>query len=621
MEQAKDAFLSLVSRWRACTNREIALYGLLVIVALVMRLWELGARAFHYDEILHTFYSWNFAQGHGYTHSPMMHGPFQFDGTALTFFLFGDSDFTARLLPAIFGTALVALPYFLRRQLGRWGSLAVATLFAFSPMLLYFSRYARNDIYILFWTLLMVVCMWRYFEERKSRYLYIGAAALSLSFCTKEVTYITVGIFALFLLIVSAKELLTRVRKRFDLKDLSAPAEYLILMGTLSLPLFGAFIQLIPGVDLGSDLSNVWVKVLVVFLFAISAAIGLRWNPRRWLISALIFYGIFALLYTTFFTNMPGFASGIWGTVDYWIEQQGVARGGQPWYYYIMILPIYEFLPLVFASIGAIYYSIKGNLFSRFLVCWAVLSLITYSFSGEKMPWLSLHIALPIILMGGMFIGRLLQGFEWRVVRSSVKRVFNILATHLFHGGMLIEKFLQGLEWRWARAWAMRGVTVLALLVLFPFSVHVACQESYQKGDEPPQMLLYAGISSDVPLIMDRIEELAEETGEGKGIPINLDYDLYWLWQWYLRGYTNVDYSIEQPNSLVLILSAGHESAVNESCLEKYGEGERINLLIWFPEEYRDFDLGWWWGYFLHRETLGPYWTTEGIVYFLKSAQ
>jgi hypothetical protein len=68
----------------------------------------------------------------------------------------------------------------------------------------------------------------------------------------------------------------------------------------------------------------------------------------------------------------------------------------------------------------------------------------------------------------------------------------------------------------------------------------------------------------------------------------------------------------------VVIVRSDHEPA-DESYLQKYGEGERINILIWFPEEYRDFDIGWWWGYFLHRETLGPYWNTEGIVYFLKS--
>ena len=583
MEQARNVFLSIVSRGRARMNWEIALYAMLIVIALVMRLWELGARAIHYDEVLHLVYSWNFAQGQGYSHDPMMHGPFQFDGNALIFFLFGDSDFTARLLPVIFGTALVALPFFLRRYLGRWGSLAVATLLAFSPLLLYYSRYARNDIYSAFWSLLLVVCMWRYFEERKARYLYIGAAALSLSFCTKEVSYITVGIVALFLIVIAAKELVSRVRNRFDLKDLSAPAEYLILIGTLSLPLFAAFIQLIPGVEL-PDGSH-WAKVLTVsLLFIISVIIGILWNWRRWLTSALIFYGIFALLYTTFFTNLSGFGSGIWGSVDYWLDVRAEPRIIQPGFYYPMILATYEFLPLLFASIGAIYYTIKGNLFSRFLVYWAILSLILFCFSWENPPWLSLHIAIPVILLGGMFIGRLFQAFDWTG----------------------------------AKVWAIRGVTVLALLLLFPFSVHVACQESYQEGDEPPQMLLYAGMSSDMPRIMDQIEELAEETGEGKEIAITLDWDLYWLWHWYFRDYQNVDYSIDQPSGSVLIVRSDHEPA-DESYLEKYGDGERIKQLIWFPEEYRDFDLGWWWGYFLHRETLGPYWSTEGVVYFPKS--
>ncbi len=291
---------------RLCSLRldwEIAPYLLLAAIALGMRLWDLGSGAISHDESLHAFYSWRLYQGEGYEHMPMMHGPFQFFGTALSFSLFGDSDFTARLLPALFGTALVVLPYFLRQQLGRWGSLTVAILLAFSPTLLYFSRYARNDIYIAFWTLLLVIFMWRYFEQRKARYLYFSAAALSLSFCTKEVSYITVFIFVTFLLIVSARELLARVRRRFDLHNLSAPAECLILLGTLSLPLFAAAIELIPGVDISPGV--LWPKVLtVVLLFVISAAIGLRWNVRRWLLSALIFKGIFTLLYTTFFTHI-----------------------------------------------------------------------------------------------------------------------------------------------------------------------------------------------------------------------------------------------------------------------------------------------------------------------------
>ena len=587
MEEVKP---TLVDRLRSYCNWEVGLYALLVLVALVMRLWALDARAFHYDEGLHALYSWRLFTGLGYHHEPWMHGPFQFYGTWPIYWLFGASDYTARLLPAIFGTALVALPFFLRHHLGRWGALAIAILLTFSPLLLYYSRYARNDIYIAFWTLLLIVCMWRYFEERKARYLYVGAAALSFSFCTKEVTYVTVGILALFLIIVSARELVARVRRRFDIKALAAPAEYLILIGTLSLPLFSAFVQLIPGVELPGGFH--WAKLLtLVLFFVISLGIGLRWNWRRWLISALIFYGIFILLHTSFFTNASsGLASGFWGSVDYWWEQHAGARGGQPWYYYLVLLPIYEFLPLTFAFVGGIYYTIKGNLFSRFLVYWAALSLILYSYFGEKMPWLSLHIALPMILLGGTFIGRLPQAVDTKG----------------------------------AKAWAIRGGAVLVLLLLFSYTVHVAFQESYQKGDEPPQMLLYAGISSDVPPIAAQIEEMARETGEGRELAITIDAGIFYNGPaWYLRDYKNIDFSINQPRGSVLIVHESNKPAGNESYLEKYGEGQRFRHLIWFPEEYRDFDFAWWWDYFLHRETRGSYregGAQEGIIYFPPSA-
>ena len=93
---------------------ELVFYGLLIAVALSMRLWDLGARAFGYDESLHAYYGFRLAQGFEYQHSPLTHGPFQFHGMAALYFLLGDSDAVSRVLHALFGTALVLLPIFLR---------------------------------------------------------------------------------------------------------------------------------------------------------------------------------------------------------------------------------------------------------------------------------------------------------------------------------------------------------------------------------------------------------------------------------------------------------------------------------------------------------------------------
>ncbi len=68
-----------------------------MIVALVMRLWELAGRTMHYDEAIHLHTAWNLATGKEFIHAPWMHGPFQVEFTALIFLVVGDSDFTARI--------------------------------------------------------------------------------------------------------------------------------------------------------------------------------------------------------------------------------------------------------------------------------------------------------------------------------------------------------------------------------------------------------------------------------------------------------------------------------------------------------------------------------------------
>jgi len=68
---------------------ELALYALFIAVGAGLRFWDLGARAFHHDESLHAQYAFYLFRDGNYEHSAMMHGPFQFFGTAFSFVLFG----------------------------------------------------------------------------------------------------------------------------------------------------------------------------------------------------------------------------------------------------------------------------------------------------------------------------------------------------------------------------------------------------------------------------------------------------------------------------------------------------------------------------------------------------
>ena len=177
-------------------------WGVLAIAAgaFLLRLLGLGIKAMHHDESLHATYSWYFAHAAPlYVHDPLMHGPFQFHAMAATFKIFGESDFTARIPAAMIGTLIVLTPLLLRRWLGGLGTLLAALLLALSPALLYYSRFAREDIHIALWTVLMVIAVWRYRDDGRDRWLVLLAAGLALGLATKESVYLTAAVLLLYL--------------------------------------------------------------------------------------------------------------------------------------------------------------------------------------------------------------------------------------------------------------------------------------------------------------------------------------------------------------------------------------------------------------------------------------
>lgn len=595
---------------KSILGRDYTFFILLVLIAGVMRFVDLGGRAIHYDESLHAFYSWKLATGQGYQHNAMMHGPFQFIGPAFVFKIFGISDYSSRILAAFFGAALVGLPYLLRRQMGKSGALLTSFLLAFSPSLMYLSRFIREDIYTLVWTLLLVICLWRYIDEGKARYLYIGAAALSLSFSTKETTFITVVIFGSFLVVMAAREFGAGIAKGFAFRQATRPVEFLVLLGSLALPLYSAGVSLLQkklGVTLISVGQAGWPEgapeggglaiagFVVGILLTLSVVIGLRWKPRQWAWCALIFWGIFIVFYTTFFTNLLGFASGMWQSLGYWLAQQPKHRLTQPWFYYPVELSLYEFLPALLALAALVYYFFrKKSPFTNFLVYWFLASLALYLYAGEKAPWLIVHLLLPLILLAGIFGADLLSG---------------AVSRHLW----------------------LRLSAAVIIAVLFVLTLWVGARLNYKHDDSLTELIVYAQGSSDLPAIIRDIAALAEKTGEGKALKITVDSALTWPMAWYLRDYPNVGYPnlssmSGPPDGSVLLLLAGNEGAARPH-IGKYKESRPFKQILWFPERYKDLtretlftmdNVKKWQSYWRTREVQGGYWTSNGIAYFVQ---
>ncbi len=536
---------------------ERLLVALLLLVTIFSRFYIVGERVMSHDEVNHVVPAYDLYQGRGYAHDPVTHGPMQFHLLALSYFLFGDNDFTSRIPAALFSIATVACVLFLfRPYLGRVGALLGGLFFMISPYMLFYGRYTRNEAFVGLFGVLTIYAVLHYLEKGKRSSLYLLTTVTVLHFCTKETSFIYTAILMIFLLLLVVRDLLAlarnlpdevrsqvmkalglllaalllvvfavglgavdaRVRKEaaenatrlyeigavvavlagavlggFGLagliRTLSWRAlvhlrsfEMLLLVTTLVLPQLTAF----PIKMLGSLLGTNWdpldygptglvrTAIFLALLMAVSAVIGYLWNFRLWLNNAAVFYSIFVVLYTTFFTNGKGFFTGIVGALGYWLSQQGEFRGSQPWYFYALIqMPFYEFLAIL-GLILAVYYAWRHNQFATMpgdspahaplaeelppaplleeqptwaapsaverdgvetvyqraiaayhpqrqpiptmalLLFWSVMSLIAYSVAGEKMPWLTVHITLPALLAAGWGVGYLVDTTNWR---------------------------------------------------------------------------------------------------------------------------------------------------------------------------------------------------------------
>jgi len=567
--QQEDNALGRALSQRLPVNWEVAAYIVIFLLAVFTRFHMLEARVMSHDESLHTRFSYNLYNEGNFQHTPLMHGPVLFHATALSFYLFGDGDFSGRIYTALLGVIMVMFPLLLRKWLGRWGAALASIMLLMSPLLLYYNRYIRHDTPSILFGMIMAYCILMYLDgspryRRRAFWLYLFAAAMILNLGSKETAFIYIAIFGSFLLIyflvrlaqrrhnlrgkpifhaimlgillggvmtlgmyivvdvipaeilpgrgsswtdlsdlersswinwmalsvlsavfVLASTALYAFRDRWnripwrevtvilliawvtagsllfieELSHLSTPTEtaeppvpdaeindsgesnqgaairwapglaiwliavaaavylirdarraassgnklaedksekvglwaylyqfpevdFLVLIVTLILPWTTAlFVRLMGGSsaayaglaetlpdglyglltnlpNMGSA-SQIGQFLVGAFAFAplviLSLAIGLTWHWKRWLVSAAVFHVIFAFFFTSVFTNIAGLGTGMIYSLGYWLEQQGVRRGSQPQYYYLLIiLPTYEFLPIV-GSVSAMF--------------------------------------------------------------------------------------------------------------------------------------------------------------------------------------------------------------------------------------------------------------------------
>ncbi len=157
---------------------EVALWILIGITALALRLSRLDAGPLSPEESREALYAWRAATGQG---MPQTHySPALLTLNLILFHIFGASDVLARFWPALCGSALSLTPLLLRGRIGRVGMLMTGLCLALSPTLLYASRQLEGTIVAAFAWMVFLGGLASFFDSGKRLWLTVSAGALGL---------------------------------------------------------------------------------------------------------------------------------------------------------------------------------------------------------------------------------------------------------------------------------------------------------------------------------------------------------------------------------------------------------------------------------------------------------
>lgn len=172
-------------------------WWVLAAVALLggaaLRVTDLAARPMHCDEAVHALKLGALLEGQGYRYDPHeYHGPTLNFLTAPLAWLRGQRDTvtldetTVRLLPALVGVGGIALVLVLLWPISPRAAALGALLTAFSPMLVYYSRYYIQETLLVTFTTGLLACLARYRRQPHWGWAAGVGVAAGLMHATKE---------------------------------------------------------------------------------------------------------------------------------------------------------------------------------------------------------------------------------------------------------------------------------------------------------------------------------------------------------------------------------------------------------------------------------------------------
>jgi uncharacterized protein (TIGR03663 family) len=172
----------------------LALLGL-SLLALLIRVVSLGGRVMHWDEGRVGYWILRYQETGIHSYRPIVHGPFLPIVNDYLFVLLPASDFAARLPVAVVGGLFPLAAWLFRDYLDDDEVVVLGALFALNPLLVYYSRFMRNDVLVAAFSVVALGLLVRTLVTRRLGYLVGAGAFMGLAFTTKENALLYVACF------------------------------------------------------------------------------------------------------------------------------------------------------------------------------------------------------------------------------------------------------------------------------------------------------------------------------------------------------------------------------------------------------------------------------------------
>lgn len=488
--------------------------------------------------------------------------------SAYLFSIFGPSDYPARIVPALAGSALIALLWPLSRHVGA-SALIAAGFLAFSPLLIFVSRsalpYAAGGLL----SVAMILAVFGFLRSRQSAYLLLLALSAGLALGSDPISISTAVILAAFLAYEAA-----------------------------------------------------WRRNQDVF----EALRFVRRNPALLLASLFFFLGALELSITHFGTSVDRLAL---PGLRQWVDLFELPRDSLPWHFHPGLLVSYEAPVLLLGGYAFLWLLDRWlvpeqgdvSLFQHFLIFWVGGAAIIIAVTTRREAGQLILLLLPLAFLAGCWIEDVfakcdatasLQAFpylapvlplvtyialvlsQW-VERDAVGSAGEKAAVVFAIGGALV--LIWAAASRLGRH-AAAGMMALALILSAGFLIHGATSVAYGRGDE---FVADERLDEQVFQLQTRLAALEEEALG----PVVVDASLLPTLGWYLRDTEGVSFVLTPPEEAAAILQpAGGDVPPGYRV-------ERVWPLAqgWQPTSIDPLD---WWRWLVYREHWGSLSSIQG---------